>query len=76
LCSVHDTIEFEKLGIPSTTIVTRAFSRAAVFQFRGKGMAGHPYVEIPHPVSNLTLAKMRELTLEYIDETVSHLIKG
>ena len=73
---MHDTVEFEKLGIPSTTIVTRAFTKAAIFQFRGKGMPGHPYVEIPHPVSNLSVGDMRDLTLKYVDESASHIIKG
>jgi len=73
LCSVHDTVEFEKRGIPSTTIVTTAFKRAADFQFRGKGMEGHPYVLLPHPVSNLQPADMRELTLQFVDEVASHL---
>jgi hypothetical protein len=70
---VHDTVEFEKRGIPSTTIVTTAFKRAADFQFRGKGMEGHPYVLLPHPVSNLQPADMRELTLQFVDEVASHL---
>ena len=73
MCSVYDTVEFEKLGIPSTTIITSAFKKAADFQFRGKGMQGHPYVALPHPVSNLQPAQMRELTLQYVDEAASHL---
>ena len=73
MCSVHDTVEFEKLGIPSTTIITEAFKRAADFQFRGKGMEGHPYVQLPHPVSNLQSGEMRELTLRFVDEAASHL---
>ena len=73
MCSVYDTVEFEKLGIPSTTIITSAFKKAADFQFRGKGMQSHPYVVLPHPVSNLEPAQMRELTLQYVDEVASHL---
>ncbi len=73
MCSVHDTVEFEKRGIPSTTIITTAFKRAADFQFRGKGMEGHPYVLLPHPVSNLQPAQMRELTLRFVDEVAGHL---
>ena len=73
MCSVHDTVEFEKRGIPATTIITEAFKRAADFQFRGKGMEGHPYVQLPHPVSNLQLGEMRELTLRFVDEVASHL---
>jgi len=73
LCSVHDTVEFEKRGIPSTTIITEAFKKAADFQFRGKGMQGHPYVQLPHPVSNLQPGEMRELTLRFVDEVATHL---
>ena len=70
---MHDTVEFEKRGIPSTTIVTAAFRKAADFQFRGKGMEGHPYVVLPHPVSNLQPADMRELTMQFVDEVAGYL---
>ncbi len=70
---MHDTVEFEKRGIPSTTIITEAFKKAADFQFRGKGMEGHRYVQIPHPVSNLQPGAMRELSLRFVDEVASHL---
>lgn len=73
MCSVHDTIEFEKRGIPTTVIITQAFKNAAVFQFRGKGMEGHPYIEMPHPISNLKPEEMRALSLQYVDEVYSHL---
>ncbi|MDB5923597.1 MAG: hypothetical protein JWN13_2533 [Betaproteobacteria bacterium] len=73
MCSVHDTIEFEKRGIPATVIITQAFKNACVFQFRGKGMENHPYVELPHPISNLKPEEMRELTLKYIDQVVRQL---
>ena len=73
MCSVHDTIEFEKRGIPATTIITSAFRNAAVFQFKSKGMEGHAYVEMPHPVSNLTPAQMQALTHEYVREMVRQL---
>ena len=70
MCSVHDTIEFEKRGIPATVIITQAFRKAAVFQFKGKGMEGHPYVELPHPVSNLKPEEMRKLSLSFVDQVV------
>lgn len=73
MCSVHDTVEFEKRGVPSTTIITEAFKNAADFQFRGKGMEGHPYVQLPHPVSNLQPEEMRETTLRFVEEVASHL---
>jgi hypothetical protein len=73
LCSVHDTVEFEKRGIPATMFLTQVFKNAAVYQFRGKGMDGHPYIELPHPVSNLTAAEMRAVTLRYVDQFVRQL---
>ena len=73
MCSVHDTVEFEKRGIPATMFLTQAFKNAAVYQFRGKGMDGHPFIELPHPVSNLTPDEMRALTLRYVDQMVRQL---
>ena len=70
---MHDTIEFEKRGIPATVIITQAFKNAAVFQFKGKGMDGHPYIEMPHPISNLKSEEMRGLTLRFIDQIVKQI---
>ena len=73
MCSVHDTIEFEKRGIPATVVLTRAFRNACEYQFRSKGMEGHPYIELPHPVSQLSAEQMRQLTSSYIDQVVRQL---
>ena len=70
MCSVHDTVEFEKRGIPATMFLTQAFRNAGIYQFRSKGMDGHPFIELPHPVSNLTPDEMRALTLQYVDQMV------
>ena len=71
---MHDTIEFEKRGVPATVIITQAFRNAAVFQFRAKGMDGHPYIELPHPISNLKPEEMRQVTLRHVDQLVKQLI--
>ena len=73
MCSVHDTIEFEKRGIPATVFLTQVFKNAAVHTFRSKGMDGHPLIELPHPVSNLTHDEMKALTLRYLEQMVSQL---
>ena len=73
MCSVHDTIEFEKHGIPCAVVITEAFRNACLFQFRSKGMEGHPYLEMPHPISNLTPDAMRELSLRYVEQTAKQL---
>ena len=73
MCSVHDTVEFEKRGIPATVFLTQIFRNAAVHTFRTRGMDGHPLIELPHPVSNLTAAEMRALTLTFVDQMVRQL---
>ncbi|MEQ1773844.1 MAG: hypothetical protein ABL891_08680 [Burkholderiales bacterium] len=70
---MHDTIEFEKRGIPAAVIITQAFRNAAVFQFKSKGMEGHAYVEMPHPVSNLSAEAMRALTVTFVDDVARQL---
>ncbi len=73
MCSVHDTVEFEKRGIPATVFLTQIFKNSAVHTFRSKGMDGHPLIELPHPISNLNRVEMREVTLRYVDEFVRQL---
>ena len=73
MCSVHDTVEFEKRGIPATVFLTQVFKNAAVYQFRSQGMDGHPYIELPHPISNLTPAEMRTVTEGFVEQLVRQL---
>lgn len=73
MCSVHDTVEFEKRGIPAIAIVTSVFTNAAIHAFRSKGLDGHPFIELPHPISNLTAEEMRVVALRYTGEVVRNL---
>lgn len=73
MCSVHDAVEFEKRGIPATVFLTQVFKNAAVVQFRSKGMDGHPYIELPHPISNLKPEEMRAVTLRFVELLVRQL---
>jgi len=36
-------------------------------------MEGHPYIELPHPISNLKPEDMRALTLRYVDQVLRQL---
>jgi hypothetical protein len=54
-------------------MLTQAFINAAVFQFQAKGMAGHPSVVLPHPISNLTPEAMRQVTRPYVAQVVHQL---
>ena len=37
-------------------------------------MAGHPYIELPHPISNMTEDEMRAATLAEVDALVKQLV--
>jgi len=73
LCSVHDTVEFERRGIPATVFLTQTFRNAAIHTFKSKGMDGHPFIELPHPISNLTPGEMREVTKRFVGQFVRQL---
>lgn len=70
MCSVHDAVEFEKRGIPATVILTQIFKNAAMHQFKSRGMEGHPLIELPHPISNLSHADMRAVALRHVAQFV------
>lgn len=48
--TVADGVRLERLGIPTVTVISAAFSRAARLQAAGRGMGQLPIVEIPHPM--------------------------
>ena len=73
MCSVHDTVEFEKRGIPATVFLTEIFRNSAIHTFRAKGMDGHPFIELPHPISNLTPDEMRKVTLGFVEQFVKQI---
>jgi len=52
--SVADGVLLESRGIPTTTVISTAFARAARSQARGRGMRDLPIIEIPHPMHTAT----------------------
>jgi hypothetical protein len=48
--TVADGVRLEKRGIPTATVISTAFSRAAKLQAAGRGLSQLPIVEIPHPM--------------------------
>ena len=70
---MHDTVEFEKRGIPATVFLTQVFKNAAVHTVPQQGHGRPPLIELPHPISNLDRDEMRALTLRYVDQMVRQL---
>jgi hypothetical protein len=48
--SVYDGVRLERMGVPTATVCSTAFSGAARSQAAGRGMGDLPIVEIPHPM--------------------------
>jgi hypothetical protein len=48
--TVADGVRMERLGIPTATVISSAFSGAARHQAAGRGMGDLPIVEVPHPM--------------------------
>jgi hypothetical protein len=47
---VSDGVKLERLGVPTATVCSTAFSHAARSQAVGRGMGDLPIIEIPHPM--------------------------
>lgn len=73
MCSVHTSVELEKRGIPTTVVITSAFRNALDVQYRGKGMPGHPCIELPHPIYYLSPEELGRITREHMDEMIRQL---
>lgn len=76
MCSVHTSVEFEKRGIPATVIITSAFRNALEHQYKGKGMPGHPCVELPHPIYYLSREELGAIVRQHLEELVRQLTAG
>lgn len=50
-CSLHDAISLERMGLPTTVVITDVFVRTAADFARSLGMPGFATVVVPHPVS-------------------------
>jgi hypothetical protein len=58
--TVADGVRLERLGLPTATVISTAFSGAARLQAAGRGMADLPIVEIPHPMHTAPESAVRE----------------
>ena len=56
---MHDTIFFEREGIPAVFVASSEFESAAEAQARALGMRGVSRVFVPHPIQDATDDEMR-----------------
>jgi hypothetical protein len=58
---VHDGVFFEDEGIPTATVISSEFVKAAGAQARALGADGYVTVVVPHPIQPLRPHEVRAL---------------
>ena len=67
---MHDGVFFEDHGIPTATIISSEFIRAARAQADALGTTDYRTVVVPHPIQILTRDEVRTLADKAFDEIV------
>jgi hypothetical protein len=62
---VHDGIEFEKRGRPAAVALTEPFQATGELTAKMAGIAGYPFILLPHPISRLDQTQLRHLAETY-----------
>ena len=68
---MHDGVFFEDHGIPTATIISTEFARAASAQADALGATGYRTVMVPHPIQPLTRDEVRALADKAFDEVLA-----
>ena len=67
---------FEQHGIPSASIITDVFRATGAAMARTWGLPDFRFLEIPHPIANLTDAQLDERAAAIAPEVVKLLMEG
>ncbi len=70
---MHDGVFFEDQGIPTATVISSEFVRAARAQAEALGATAYQTVVVPHPIQPLTREEIRLLADKAFDEIVRRL---
>jgi hypothetical protein len=73
---VLDGIVFEKVGIPSASIVTDVFEATGRAMAVAWGVPNYKFLALPHPTANLTEAQLEQRAREIAPEIVKLLLQG
>jgi len=61
--------------LPSVSVITSAFTRAAQARARALGMPGVRIVVLPSPLASRTVVEVQQMAHEYAAEIVGHLTR-
>jgi hypothetical protein len=70
---VHDGVFFEDHGIPTATVISAEFVRAAAAQAQALGATEYRTVVVAHPIQPLTRDEVRALADTAYDAIVARL---
>jgi hypothetical protein len=71
---LHDTLNLEKLGLPSVPVATHEFMTAARAQAAALGRPEFDAIYVPHPIQDQTKAEIEAKADAVLDEVVARLI--
>ena len=66
----------ESQGIPSVSVITSSFTRAAKARVTALGMPGARIVVIPSPLAVRSVEDVRQMAHDFAPEIVGHLTGG
>jgi len=72
---VHDGVFFEDQGIPTATVISAEFVRAAAAQADALGATGYRTVVVAHPIQPLTRDEVRALADKAFAEILARLTR-
>jgi len=72
---VHDGVFFEDQGLPTATVISSEFVKAARSQAEALGAREYKTVVVSHPIQPLTRDEVRVLADKAWDEIVARLTK-
>ena len=72
---MHDGVFFEDHGIPTATIISAEFVRAAAAQARALGAEDYRTVVVAHPIQPLTRDEVRALADTAFEDVLARLTR-
>ena len=73
---MHDGVFFEDQGLPTATVISTEFAKAARAQAAALGATDYRTIMVPHPIQPLTRDEVRVLADKVFDEILARLTTG
>jgi hypothetical protein len=70
---LHDSLQFERLGVPATLVMTEPFQGLAANFAANLGAPGYPSITVPHPIATRDDAALDAIADQVADDLVARL---